>query len=500
MLKTLFSRGKSDASSPVASSPSAWSYVASALGASPRATVDWSDWDVVQVVVPPGPLGIVLDGTCLNAAVVDEFCDLPDGRKGTIELHGGVPLGSVLMSVNEFELLAARKTMLEVGDVLRDSSHLKRVMKFKVPPQPVTPTEAASKRGADKQSLLGDEAQSSDTAPVVAVRKASITDTISTTPVAVTLKAPPLESQLSGKSLDGKFVTVDVPPGPLGLNLDGATPDRAVVLGFVALPDGSKGALEAHGGVKLGSVLVEINGESVVKLPLDAVRAELSALSTEPRRLVFRLPLSLSKRQSQRALETQQKAPTRPASVVKLRIEEDLAKRRKLELALVMKHDKRAIKRGECWFLLDAAWMRRWVAFVGQDGPLPGPISNDALLQPEWRERLSGDLPGKPEATREGLTTPSDYRCVNPMVWSILSELHGPGDAPLLARCVPVVIATSANGHGAECVVSDGRCCCPLCVSADTSLTLGRKRWTPRASLLSCASHSRRHWRSCRSC
>lgn len=407
------------------------------------AGLNMDSWDVVQVHVPPGPLGIVLDGNCLSAAVVDEFSPLPDGRKGAIEAHGGVHRGSVLMSVNEFDLLADKMTLMEVGHVLRETSHLERIMRFKVPPQPETGGDQLHPgMSLEKQSLLSRMMSSSSssidllqsTEPVAALRKPSVTDANLLT---VTVKGPKLEPPVVKHFIGGKFVAVDVPPGPLGLNLDGAVHDHGVVLGFIPLPDGSKGALESHGGVKIGSVLIEINDENVSKMPLDALRAKLGALSGSPRRLVFRLPASssaASKRQSQATEHKQTK--TRNVSMVKMHVEEDLEKRRKLELALVLKFDKSKIKRSECWFMVDTQWMARWVAFVGQGGPLPGTITNENLLLPEWRDRLNGEIPGEPDTPRPGLERSKDFRCVNPMVWSILSELHGAGDIPVIARYV----------------------------------------------------------------
>lgn len=391
-------------------------------------------WDVVQVQVPPGPLGIVLDGNCLFAAVVDEFSALPDGRKGAIEAHGGVHRGSVLMSVNEIDLLQGKMTLMEAGHVLRETSHLDRTMWFKVPPQLEAADQSPDKTmSLEKQSLLSRMVSSSSLSvdnsemPVTVLRKPSLTD-INT--ITVMVKGPKLEPPAK-QFIGDKFVAVDVPPGPLGLNLDGAVHDHGVVLGFIPLPDGSKGVLETHSGVKLGSVLIEINDENVSKLPLDQVRAKLGALSGSPRRLVFRLPVSSS---SAARRQSQVEPKARNVSMVKMHVEEDLAKRRKLELALVMKFDKSKIKRSECWFMVDAQWMAHWVTFVGQSGPLPGAITNESLLLPEWRDRLNGEIPGEPDTPRLGLERSRDFRCVNPMVWSILSELHGAGDAPLIAR------------------------------------------------------------------
>lgn len=403
-----------------------------------------SDWDVVQVVVPPGPLGILLDGNCSTAVVLDEFAVLPDGRKGAVELHGGITRGSVLVRVNEVDFLASEMTLVEAGSVLRDASHLERTLTFKVPPPP----KAECSKNTEKQTLLGGTTTTSSSINVMDDEPSVVSSSSRGSIVSILRKPSPQENALTavtvsgprleppGKHVGGKFVSVDVPPGPMGLNLDGSVVDHGVVLGFTPLPDGSKGTLETHGGVKVGSVLIEINGENVSKVPLDAVRAKLGALAGAQRHLLFRVPSSspsTSKRQSHSLSPTSSKP--RVAPIVKVHVEEDLEKRRKLELALVMKFDKRQIKRKECWFFVDAQWMNRWVAFVGRGGPLPGPITNEVLLQPEWRDRMNGDFPGEPDTPRPGLERMRDYRCVNPMVWCILCELHGPGEAPLIVRC-----------------------------------------------------------------
>ncbi|RLN52865.1 hypothetical protein BBJ29_009026 [Phytophthora kernoviae] len=229
---------------------------------------------------------------------------------------------------------------------------------------------------------------------------------------------------------DAEYVTAMAPPGPLGLNLDGGVLDCAVVMGFAKMRDGSKGPLERHGDIAPGSVLVRINGEDFSHASLDEVRVKLSELSMQPRTLVFRLPPKEQREERSSLLQItpMQRAPTLP------RFEEDQDKRRKMELALVMHYDKTALARRECWFCVDAEWMARWVAFAARGGPKPGPISNDNLLQPSWRKMLAHDAPGRADIARDGLVLMKDYRVVAPMVWCLFAELHGLGEAPLLAR------------------------------------------------------------------
>ncbi|CAI5717603.1 unnamed protein product [Peronospora destructor] len=229
--------------------------------------------------------------------------------------------------------------------------------------------------------------------------------------------------------VDAAYVTVVAPPGPLGLNLNGGAMDHAVVLGFAKLRDGSKGPLERNGNIVYGSVLVRINGEDVSRASLNEVRMKLGELVQRPRTLVFRLP-ARKQQECPRVLRNPalRRAPTLPP------FEEDFDKRRKLELALVMHYDKSVLSRRECWFCVDIKWMARWVGFVARGGPEPGPITNEVLLHPNWRKVLAQDTPGRPDTARDGLVLLKDYRVVSPMVWCLLAELHGPGEAPLLAR------------------------------------------------------------------
>ncbi|KAL4128992.1 Short-chain dehydrogenase/reductase 3 [Phytophthora ramorum] len=231
---------------------------------------------------------------------------------------------------------------------------------------------------------------------------------------------------------DAEYVTAVAPPGPLGLNLDGGVLNRAVVMGFAKLRDGSKGALERNGGILPGSVVVRINGEDFSRATLNDVRAKLGELGQQPRTLVFRLPPKAQQEEQQNANSTRptgmRRAPTLPP------FEEDHDKRRKLELALVMRYDKSVLARRECWFCIDAKWMARWVGFAARGGPAPGPITNETLLHHNWRKMLASDTPGRPDTARDGLVLMKDYRVVAPMVWCLFAELHGLGEAPLLAR------------------------------------------------------------------
>ncbi|ETP55387.1 hypothetical protein F442_00053 [Phytophthora nicotianae P10297] len=597
---------------------------------------------VVEVEVPPGPLGIMLEGDDLDRPVLEGFAQVSpsDPQRGAVELSGRVPVGSVLVAVDEHDFMKSDLSFQEVGDVLRETSHLQRTLKFQVPvdeeknvplsqqfaprrgpppreieeeeeeeeeeesdeevqakpktvaPQPLetqdsslplnqqfAPTRGpppieeenvvyesesssaeesfqeihmASAMGSDESTswtLTGSNLDDSSTPLASSVSSASpekenIEETnqnpsettlpekrqsdiekpkrlsleIDTASAAlpkelsfgtmaklaetrhfdsddssdsddteedfdasnrgvswnpVQAKAPartissfsdhpeelspekPLPVPLSMASNvssgtiaaslmvqtnqfdrddsvedeDAEFVTAVAPPGPLGLNLDGGVLDHAVVMGFVRLNDGSQGVLERNGDIVPGSVIVRINGEDVSHVSLKEVGVKLSALSSQPRTLVFRLP---PKPQENQRSNVQPSTIRRSSPMPQL--EEDFDKRRKFELELIMHYDKQVLSRRDCWFCIDAKWMARWVDFVCRGGPEPGPITNENLLHENWREMLAHDVPGRPDTAREGLVLMKDYRVVVPMVWCLFAELHGLGEAPLLAR------------------------------------------------------------------
>lgn len=449
--------------------------------------MDISEWEVVEIAnVPPGPLGILLDGHCPEAAILEDFAQVAsDGSKGVVELDGRILPGSVLVAVNDIDLLHHKLSLQEVGRILRDTSHLVRTLYFKVPPKrsldaievsgintPSSPThsavgdvedrvllkgvaqssykepkEASSKRSWNLIGMLsptqiatsvaalsgfGSSSTSAPSTPATAGHEPVITavETKSDSPV---IESPPTSgirsATLTIPTSPPNQLTVTIPPGPIGLNLDGSFPDRAVVLGFLPLPDGSAGALERRGDIPLGSVLVAINGADVSHLSLDEIRHRLGALASFDRDLVLQLPPLPVNPDGTRVLT----AKDRRDAFERL---SDLDKRRKIELGLVLKYDKTTIKRHECWFLVDAHWMASWVEFTARGGMPPGPITNQALLEPDWEARLSGLAKGRPDAPRLGLERMKDYRCVTPMVWALFAEFHGTNNVPLQARYV----------------------------------------------------------------
>lgn len=432
-----------------------------------------TSWEIVEVEVPPGPLGILLDGTSTRAAVLEGFAPVSADRsvQGAVEASGHVPPGSVLVRVNEYDLVQDCSTFQEIGEVMRKTSHLTRVLVFRVPP-PVSVEEeeetvaALPSREQSSSSFGGDSsrmswsqrgmqglqelrsskfmAQLASFSERASTSASSMLNTKTTTsdsnnnnepePVPVSSVSSPLsssvlkteeepQSEAAPPHID-EFVTADAPPGPLGLSLDGEIQDHAIVTGFVELRDGTQGALELHGGIVPGSMLVEINGEDVSTLTLDEIRTVLGELSGEPRTLKFLLPPPMKK----------VRRMTKTTQSFKPVFAEDPKKRRKFEVELILKHDKTQLSRKECWMLIDTQWMQRWAEYALRDGPAPGPITNGVLLQPEWKERVQDDALGRPDIPRPGLEVMTDYRAVPPLVWCLFQELHGSDGAPLLGR------------------------------------------------------------------
>ncbi|KAF1795941.1 hypothetical protein PC129_g20901 [Phytophthora cactorum] len=602
------------------------------MATSARWLLSGSRHAVVDVEVPPGALGIMLDCDDLDRPVLEGFAQVSPSepqQRGAVELSGRVPVGSVLVGVNEHDFMKMDLSFQEVGDVLRETSHLPRTLKFHVPlaeenkvplsqqfaprrgpppreeedddeeeeesddevqakpktvasqpletqdsslpfnqqyaprrgPPPREEEEdnerdsssaeesfqeiqmsSAQDQGSDESTswtLTGSNLDESSNTPLASSvsstspEKENIEETRQISPEtalpkqpqpspekpkrlsleidsasmslpkelsfgtmaklaetrhfdsddssdsdddesfdAVQAKAPsaktgssdnpeepppekpssvPLSmaSNVSSGTIaaslmvqsnqfdrddsvedeDAEYVTAVAPPGPLGLNLDGGVLDRAVVMGFVRLNDGSKGALERNGDIVPGSVIVRINGEDVSHASLKEVGVKLSELSQQPRTLVFRLPPKAQQEEHRSSMQ-----PSAIHSATMPQFEEDPDKRRKFELALIMHYDKQVLSRRDCWFCIDAKWMARWIDFVCRGGPEPGPITNETLLHENWRKMLAHDAPGRPDTAREGMVLLKDYRVVVPMVWCLFAELHGLGEAPLLAR------------------------------------------------------------------
>jgi len=88
--------------------------------------------------------------------------------------------------------------------------------------------------------------------------------------------------------------------------------------------------------------------------------------------------------------------------------------RREQEQRQVQQHDRTFVNDGEAWYIIDRQWLHKWLQFVNEEGPVPGPITNSALLNPD----------GTP---RPGLEKGRHYRGVNATVWAVFYKIYGGG-------------------------------------------------------------------------
>ncbi|KDO20079.1 hypothetical protein SPRG_14228 [Saprolegnia parasitica CBS 223.65] len=104
----------------------------------------------VEVAVPPGPLGVLLDSGISECAVVQGFTALPSGIKGTIEASGLVTPGMYMIGINEVN--ASLMSLQQVIQLLGKLARKDKVIRFAVfrpkpapkptpvhKPRPVTP-------------------------------------------------------------------------------------------------------------------------------------------------------------------------------------------------------------------------------------------------------------------------------------------------------------------------------------------------------------------------
>ena len=116
--------------------------------------------------------------------------------------------------------------------------------------------------------------------------------------------------------------------------------------------------------------------------------------------------------------------------------------RRRMEHELIGKLDKRGIAnlREDCWFLMDAQWVARWMEYtkpgllseeeqeaMAELPPAPGPVSSRRLLETDVAP-TSGGVP------LSGLHSVTDYRGVPSLVYFAFVELHGKDASPEIAR------------------------------------------------------------------
>lgn len=126
---------------------------------------------ILEIDVPPGPMGVMLDRTIPDMTVIERFVPLPTGGRGYLELHPAICPGCALISINS--IYVEDKGLAEVGPILGSLANAPKLLRFKklmtqgraanpstlmvpyIPP----PLEEEEDIAADGRSVEGDHAQ-----------------------------------------------------------------------------------------------------------------------------------------------------------------------------------------------------------------------------------------------------------------------------------------------------------------------------------------------------
>lgn len=84
---------------------------------------------ILDIDLPSGPMGLVLDRTIADMAVIERFIPLPSGEKGYLEMHPAICPGCALISINSVNV--ENKGLEEVGPVLAAFAAMPKVLRFK---------------------------------------------------------------------------------------------------------------------------------------------------------------------------------------------------------------------------------------------------------------------------------------------------------------------------------------------------------------------------------
>lgn len=84
---------------------------------------------ILDIELPPGPMGLVLDRTIADMAVIERFIPLPTGEKGYLEMHPAICPGCALISINSVNV--ENKGLEEIGPVLAAFAAMPKVLRFK---------------------------------------------------------------------------------------------------------------------------------------------------------------------------------------------------------------------------------------------------------------------------------------------------------------------------------------------------------------------------------
>ncbi|KAG7398682.1 hypothetical protein PHYBOEH_010632 [Phytophthora boehmeriae] len=84
---------------------------------------------ILEIEVPPGPMGVMLDRTIPDMTVIERFVPLPTGGRGYLELHPAICPGCALISINS--IYVENKGLVEVGPILGSLANTPKLLRFK---------------------------------------------------------------------------------------------------------------------------------------------------------------------------------------------------------------------------------------------------------------------------------------------------------------------------------------------------------------------------------
>ncbi|ETN18868.1 hypothetical protein PPTG_04334 [Phytophthora nicotianae INRA-310] len=84
---------------------------------------------ILEIEVPPGPMGVMLDRTIPDMTVIERFVPLPTGGRGYLELHPAICPGCALISINS--IYVENKGLAEVGPILGSLANAPKLLRFK---------------------------------------------------------------------------------------------------------------------------------------------------------------------------------------------------------------------------------------------------------------------------------------------------------------------------------------------------------------------------------
>ncbi|POM80417.1 Hypothetical protein PHPALM_1751 [Phytophthora palmivora] len=84
---------------------------------------------ILEIEVPPGPMGVMLDRTIPDMTVIERFVPLPTGGRGYLELHPAICPGCALISINS--IYVEDKGLAEVGPILGSLANAPKLLRFK---------------------------------------------------------------------------------------------------------------------------------------------------------------------------------------------------------------------------------------------------------------------------------------------------------------------------------------------------------------------------------